>query len=286
VSFIGYAALLLLPFRMGEIVRPALVHKKGQISAWAATGSVAAERVIDGLYLSALLFVSLRMAKPRDPLPDRIGGLDVPASVVPAAAYGAVALFSAAFVAMGLFYWRRAFARKLTERTVGLVSPRLGAWLADRVERVAEGMRFLPRLRYAGPFVAITAVYWAVNAAGLLVLCRAVGLPSITYWQACVVMGVLALGILVPNAPGFFGSFQMSVYAGLALYSAPAEVIGAGSAAVFWLYVLQVGVTLAAGGGALLLERISPAEALAAVVGEEEEKELAGPITSRSSPPA
>ena len=262
ISLIGYGALLLLPFRMGEFVRPALVHEKGKISGWAATGSVGAERVLDGLFLSALLFISLRIAKPIDPLPQRIGGFDIPASVVPTAAYGALTLFTAVFIAMGVFYWRRTWARQATETVVGVVSKSLAKWLADRVEHVADGLRFLPNARYTGPFLAITALYWAVNAAGICMLCNGLGL-TITFFQACVVMGVLALGILVPNAPGFFGSFQISVYAGLAMYTPPDEVIVTGSAAVFWLYVIQIGVTFAACAAALLIERISPAEALA-----------------------
>lgn len=265
VSFIGYGALLLLPFRMGELVRPALVHEKGKISGWAATGSVGAERVLDGLYLSLLLFVSLRIAKPVEPLPDRIGGFDIPAAVVPTAAYGALGLFSLVFIAMGLFYWRRAWARRMTAMVVGRVSKKLAEWLADRVEGVADGLRFLPNARYTGPFLAITVVYWAVNAGGVWFLCHGVGLVSISYFQSCVVMGVLALGILIPNAPGFFGAFQISVYAGLAMYATPDEVIGAGSVAVFWLYVLQIGVTFMLSALALLFEKMSPAEALASI---------------------
>lgn len=148
---------------------------------------------------------------------------------------------------------------------VGRVSKKLATWLADRVEGVADGLRFLPNARYTGPFLAITVVYWAVNAGGVWFLCHGVGLVSISYFQSCVVMGVLALGILVPNAPGFFGSFQISVYAGLAMYASPDDVIGAGSLAVFWLYMLQIGVTFLLSALALLFEKMSPAEALASV---------------------
>jgi len=270
VAFIGYGALLLLPFRMGELVRPALIRQQGRISGWAATGSVGAERVLDGFYLSLLLFASLQIVRPLDPLPDRIGDLQVSAAVVPGAAYTALAVFFAGFVTMGVFYWRREWARRTTERVIGLVSPRLGRWLADRVEHVADGLRFLPNFRYTGPFLAVTVVYWFVNAAGIWLVCRGAGLASVTFGQSCVVMGVLALGVLVPNAPGFFGAFQISVYAGLSMYSAPSQVMGPGSAAVFWLYVLQVGVTFLGSGVALLIERISPKEALAAAGKEKE----------------
>lgn len=257
VSFIGFGALMLLPFRMGELVRPVLIRKDGRISGWAATGSVAAERVLDGLYLCILLLVSMQLAQPLDPLPDRIGELPVPTSVVPSATYTALTIFFAGFVTMGVFYARRAWARRTTERVFARISPRLGAWLAERVERVADGLRFLPRLRYTGPFLAVTGIYWFVNAAGIWAVCRGAGLP-ITYTQACVVMGVLALGVLVPSAPGFFGAFQISVYAGLSMYCEPDTVVGAGSAAVFWIYVVQVLVTLFGAGIAAALDRLWP----------------------------
>jgi glycosyltransferase 2 family protein len=269
-SFIGYGALLLLPFRMGELVRPALVREPGKLSGWAATGSAGAERVLDGLFLSALLFVALLVARPLDPLPDRIGALPVPAAMVPRAAYAMLAVFAAAFVAMGLFYFWRAAMRRLTERVFGVVSPRLAGFLASRVEHVADGLRFLPSARYTGPFVAITAVYWAVNAAGIWLVCRGAGVSGLTFAEACVVMGVLALGVLVPNAPGFFGAFQISIYAGLAMYQPPAVVMQEGGAAVFWLYVIQIGVTLLSAGVALIARRVSPARALALAASAEE----------------
>jgi len=61
-----------------------------------------------------------------------------------------------------------------------------------------------------------------------------------TFPQACVLIGVVALGILVPNAPGFFGAYQLSVYAALTLYFPPETVVGAGGAYVFLVYAAQV----------------------------------------------
>lgn len=267
VSFIGYAAILLLPLRTGELVRPVLIRQRG-LSGWAAAGSVGAERVIDGLSLSALLFLSLQLARPLDPLPDRIGELAVPAALIPGAAYSALLLFCGAFVAMGAFYWRREWARRATERVLGLASPRLARFVADKVEHMAEGLRFLPRARAAGPFVAATVIHWILNGAGIWLMCWGAGLSSVTFWQACAVMGVFGLGTLTPNAPGFFGAFQLSMYAGLAMYVPPADVIGPGAAAVFWLFVLQTSITLAMGAAGLLMERISPKQALSAAGGD------------------
>src|SRR5512132_4405398 len=259
-SFVGYGALILLPFRMGELVRGAMIHEKGKVSIWAATGSAGAERVLDGLYLSILLFAALRLARPLDPLPDHIGALPIPTAVVQTATYSALVVFALAFIAIGVFYRWRAWARRTTERVIGLVSPRVASWLADKVEHVTLGLGFLPRARYTGPFLLITTLYWLVNAGGIWLLCLGCGVAGMTFAEAAAVMGVLALGILVPNAPGFFGSFQLSVYAGLAMYHPAGVVMREGSAAVFTLYAVQIGVSLAAALLALLALRRDPAE--------------------------
>jgi hypothetical protein len=254
-SFVGYGALILLPFRMGEIVRGAMIHEKGKVSIWAATGSAGAERVMDGLYLSILLFTALRLAHPLSPLPDHIGALPIPTALVQTATYSALAVFALAFIAIGVFYRWRVWARHATERVVGLVSLRLATWLADKVEHVTLGLGFLPRARYTGPFLLITTIYWLVNAGGIWILCLGCGIAGMTFAQSAAVMGVLALGILVPNAPGFFGSFQLSVYAGLAMYHPASIVMREGSAAVFTMYAVQIGVSLTAALVALVVSR-------------------------------
>ena len=40
--------------------------------------------------------------------------------------------------------------------------------LADIVERVADGLRFLPALRFTVPFLLETLAYWGINVAGNL----------------------------------------------------------------------------------------------------------------------
>lgn len=257
VSLVGFGALVLLPFRMGEIVRPALIRRKGELSGWAATGTVGAERIIDGLVLSLLLLATLQVARPMDPLPERIGDLPVPVAVVPGAAYSAVLVFTGAFVLMALFHWRRRWARHALEWVLGLVSKRAGRWLADVVGRFSRGFDFLPRWRYTVPFVLVTVFHWALSAAGIWLLLWGCGLESMHFTQALVILGVLALGILVPAAPGYFGSFQIATYAALALYISPTQVMGTGAVAVFLLYVLQIGVTLLAAAGALAVDRAS-----------------------------
>ncbi|MFC1643008.1 lysylphosphatidylglycerol synthase transmembrane domain-containing protein [Myxococcota bacterium] len=254
VGLIGYGAIALLPFRAGEAVRPALIRKHGKLNLWAATGTVAAERVIDGLVLSVALVTALLFARPLSPLPDRIGDLPIPAAAVRVAAWSASSMFGVLFLALVVFYHWRDFARRLTQRAVGTISPRAATRLADVVERLADGLRFLPRWRYTGPFLALTAAYWGLYLGTPWLLMWGSGLESVSVLDSVVVMGVLALGFIVPNVPGFFGAFQISVYSGLVMFFPLAQVTGPGSAFVFLLYLIQVGGTLIAGAMGLALE--------------------------------
>lgn len=266
INWVFFGALLVLPFRMGEMVRPALARRAGKLSLWQGFGMVAAERIVDGLVSSLLLLTALLLARPQEPLPERIGELAVPVAVVPQTAYAMLAVFGAAFLATAVFYGWREEARRLTERGIGLVSRRLGVWVADKVAHLADGLRFLPRWRYFVPFLASSLLFWALNVISVWLLMRGCGLPGATLSQAAAVIGVLALGTLLPGPPGFFGMFQLSAYAGLAMYFAPDLVVEAGSAVVFWMYAVQL--FLVVGGGAIALgpslrarsERVVPAE--------------------------
>lgn len=242
VSWLGFLSIFVLPFRLGEFVRPALFHHKGRVKFATAAGICGAERIIDGLVLMVVLAVALPLGIPQDPLPDHIGKLPVPVVAVPALAYTALVTFVAAFVVMAVFYWRRAWARSVTDRVVGIVSKRLALFLSDQVEKLSQGFRFLPSLRYTLPYIVESFLYWAIAGAGMWLLAWGCGISEMGFARGCALLGVLGLGIIVPGAPGYFGAFQTSVYAGLALYFADAVVLGSGSVFVFFLYVSQLGM--------------------------------------------
>jgi uncharacterized protein (TIRG00374 family) len=255
VSWIGFGALLISPLRTGEVVRPYLITRRSTVRLWEAAGTVGAERVLDGFLLSLILFGSLQLSTPLDPLPDHVGKLPVPVAAAPPAIYAALVLFASAFAAMALFFFARDFARRVTHAVVGLVSHRLADRLAGVVERVAEGIRFLPSPRHILPFLLETLAYWILNAAGFWLLAWGSGLEGVTFAEAAVTMGCLGIGVLVPSGPGYFGAFQLSIFMALAMYFPSAALEGPGAAFVFLLYVTQVGLHLVAMVIGLLLDR-------------------------------
>lgn len=242
-SFIGFFAIVMLPLRAGEVVRALLIRERGRVSAWAAAGTLGAERIVDGLTSSVILFVALGLATPLDPLPEQLGDLPVPVALVPGAARLALLAFLVAFLLMIAFYVWEQPMRRLIGAVLSGVSPRLADAVAARIGKVAQGLRFLSNLRQSVPFVALTALYWLLNAACAWVLGWGVGLEQFSYAEACVVTGVLALGVLMPNAPGFFGAFQVALYAALAMFYPRERVLVEGAAFVFLVYLAQNVIT-------------------------------------------
>lgn len=256
INLIGMAFITFLPFRLGEFARPAMLRQKGHLSAWAVMGTVAAERILDGVVFSAMLLFGLALATPQEPLPERIGTLPISAAIVPRVGLLASVGFCLAFAVMAAFYFYRSFARSVTEKVVGVVSRPLAEKLADVVERVSDGLRFLVNFRHTLPYLGVTIVSVAGHVWAIQLLAQAVGLPGLSFAEAMVVVGVLALGFAAPNAPGFFGSVQFALYAGLAVYVAPEKVIHEGAALVFLFYVTYLGLVVVLAAVAAVVDAI------------------------------
>ncbi|HEY6879766.1 MAG TPA: lysylphosphatidylglycerol synthase transmembrane domain-containing protein [Polyangiales bacterium] len=231
VNWVGFFAIFALPLRLGEFVRPALSKLRAGIPISAGLGTVAVERVLDGALTSMCVAWSL-WALPRLDTRDPI------ARAVPFYAGAVLTVFVCAMVALGAFLWQRDLAVRLTEKVFAIISPQLGSALARKVDSVADGLRSIGDARLALGFTFETLLYWGINACFMWTLGLACGLPM-QFGHAVAVMGVLALGILLPSGPGMFGSFQIAVSAALKLYF-PESLVGAqGSVFVFLVYVLN-----------------------------------------------
>lgn len=231
LNWIGFFAIFALPLRLGELARPALTKMRNDVPLSAGFGTIAVERVVDGLVTSLCVAWAL-FALPRRHTDDAL------ARALPFYGYLALTVFACALVALGLFLWQRKLAVRWTRAVVGLVSPRAGEVVAEKVGSVADGVRSIGDVRLAGGFLLETLVYWGTNAAGMWVLAVGCGLP-LTFPHAVAIMGILAIGILLPAGPGLFGNFQLAISTGLKLYFAETVVGTGGAVFIFLLYAIQ-----------------------------------------------
>jgi hypothetical protein len=290
VSLIGFMAILILPFRIGEFVRPYMLRSPAKKSAGGqttpevtmsmATGSVIAERVTDALFLSIVLAIALLAVPTIEPMPDRVVGIPISVHQVRMGGFTMLGVSSVAFAVIAIFYFARSWAHRATLAVFGMVSRPLGEKLAGIAEQLADGLHFLGRPRDALPFLAETSVYWGLNVVGMWLLARWSGIvhsdgSPATLGEACALMGMLGVTILIPGPPGLLGVFQAGVYAGMTMYYPTEVVTGPGAAYVFVLYAVTVVWTLAAGGVSLLVDRESLEAIESAEVAMEHDEDLA-----------
>jgi len=235
IACAGFLWILLLPWRLGEFVRPLLLARASTIPFSQALGTVALERVVDGLLVCGMFFAATA-ALPAAPA----------LATLYAACLGVAALFGAALlVLLALAVWPRA-AGDLVRRSLGRVAPRLAARLAELARGVAEGLAALPSVRPLLLFILFTLAYWAANALGMWLLAAGCGVP-LGLAETFAVLAVLNLTLLVPGPPAHIGTFQLGVLGGLALFLPPGLVADRGAVFAFYLYACQLALIVALG---------------------------------------
>ena len=225
-----------------------------------ATGSVVAERVIDGLYVSIVLAAALILVPTIKPLPETVVGLKISVAQVRYAGFTILGGFTSIFTVIAVFYFARSWAHKATLAVFGLFSRPFGEKLAGMAEKFADGLHIFGRPRDAAGFLVETTLYWGFNAVGMWFLAWGCGVAHAdgtgpSFGEACALMGMLGCAILIPGPPGLLGVFQAGIYAAMTMFYPTSVVIGAGAAYVFLMYVSQVVFQLAAGGFGLWMER-------------------------------
>ncbi|MDP2304404.1 MAG: lysylphosphatidylglycerol synthase transmembrane domain-containing protein [Pseudomonadota bacterium] len=200
---IGYLAIHVVPLRMGEFVRPALLAEKEEIPFGAGLAAIFVERLIDMLMLlGMMLLVGFVVDLPEGRVV--IEGIDVllagQRAVGTVVALGVVGLLALLVVGEPLLV--------LTDRLP------LGGFL----RRFREGIRTLARrpATLVG-VLASSIVIWGITVLAVFVTLAAFpGLPA-SFGSALTVWAVTLAGMTVAPTPGFFGGFEAFCSASLVM---------------------------------------------------------------------
>lgn len=239
MSSAGFMAILALPVRLGEFVRPYFVSRERGMRMSAALGTVAVERIVDGLLISILFFGSY-LASAGDVFSRelRIGAW--------LSLLGFLSLTT--FLALAQIWTERTIALALRLSLLQWLAPARAHQVGDKLRSAISGFRALADRRNFTIFLLQSVVYWAVNGLGMWILARQMGLP-ISLGAAYTTMAFTGVVLTLPNSPGLVGQFHAAIKLGLLAYLPASVVNSRGMAYAIVLHGLQtiwyVGVGLA-----------------------------------------
>ena len=182
---VGFAANAALPARLGDIARALLAATAFDMPRLTVLGTVAVERLADGLTMLTLALLSSFLV----------------ASIVEVrqlAAFGlAVAVTGAAVLVVGWFVLARS----------GKEAGRIRTAILGVARRVALGAGALRSLRGAAQVAGLTVAVTLTAITVALVVARAVGV-TLTPLQAVLFLSAIALSLAIPAAPGSLGTYE------------------------------------------------------------------------------
>lgn len=212
---IGMMVNNLVPARAGEIARGYALTRETGIPLSTSIASLAVDRLFDMLVL--LLLGVGAFLDPAFPRGAQIAGQslgNLAQGSIALVVLLVVALYSLAFFPTQLVRAYELFARR--------VSPTLEAKGKAVLTNFSEGLSVLRSPRRFIAVLAWTILHWLVNALAFWLGFKAVGM-NLPFSAALFLQTLIAIGVALPSAPGFFGVFEKLANVGLAIYGIGAD---------------------------------------------------------------
>ena len=217
---IGFMANFAFPARMGEPIRALVLTRLTGIKFSKSFAFVALDRVTDLFGLIVVMAVSVLAFRP-------VGGVTIPADtfgteiVFTNAQYRGVAIFTGVFLAavvltFVLLYLNRDLVNRLTRKILGLVSEKLGNYVAGMLDHFADGLHIFRSPGEMIKAITLSLLTWAMSMLSMICLFKAFHLDY-PWYTPFVMQALLAVAISVPNAPGFVGQFHVPIVLALVM---------------------------------------------------------------------
>jgi uncharacterized protein (TIRG00374 family) len=206
ITVVGLMAVVLLPMRVGEFVRPYLVSRRSEIGMTSAFGTIVVERTFDVLTLMLFLLLITHFTE----LPRWAYQVGISITI----------FFFLILFLLVLLIFKRDLSLKWIGLLLGRFPNRIMKYLTQMIISFSEGLKILPDAKSV-IFLALLSIFlWVSVGICIYILFHSFhfGLPLIA---AYVVLVITTLGIMVPTAPGFVGNFHLFCVIGLSLFGIP-----------------------------------------------------------------
>ncbi len=223
-TMIGFMASNILPARLGEFVRPISLGKIENVSRAAAMATTLVERVFDLLTLLAL-FTAILLFK-KFPETSDLQNLEK-------AGWVFFILTAVLFFGMVLLKIKTELTLRWLNKLLHIFPDRIRTTGSDIFAKFASGLQVLSDTKAIFIITVQSIVLWVVMALSNYLIFLAFGMSNLPIDASFVVLAVVSVGIMLPNAPGFIGPYQYLTVLSLSLYGIPSDRAAA-SSIVMW----------------------------------------------------
>lgn len=208
--FIGFAANCILPARLGEIVRAHSLGQAEEISKSSVFGTIVIERIFDGfalffIFITGLMFTSF---------PDEVSGASQGRHGM------AIVLFFSSLILIAFIKGLRSYPQFFTNilnKILFMVPDRLRLKFLEIIENFVKGLSPLKSVSDWIKVILWSLLLWYISLWQVYFIEMAVGI-KLPFIATFIIQSMAALGVMVPFAPGYIGTFHELVKKGFLFY--------------------------------------------------------------------
>lgn len=194
----GFFMNNILPARGGELVRAVTLSKKTKIPVSSLLGSIVAERLTDLVGLMAIVLMASRL---------------LPWGKLPVKSIGSI-LIAGFFISMGILFFSKRIQTKTGNRSTLVIK------LMAMIQHLTEGFLALGSPSKIIPVILLSLGIWMGELMMAFFISRTVFLSLGIFESACLITGI-SVGVMIPAAPGFIGTYEFFGKSALVLLGKP-----------------------------------------------------------------
>lgn len=225
IGSIGFMAVGVLPARLGEFVRPYLIKQEKGIKMSSTMATIIVERVFDLLALMIVLFAVL-----------------LKISLPPEIFKAGITMLAIAFFLFALLIFlavKKDFSLNKIDSFVGMLPHRLAKPLQHLAHSFIEGLQILPDIKKILYVGFLSFLIWLTLGLSNYLLFFAFSF-KLSIINAFAVLVIVALGVMLPAAPGFVGTYHYACVLGLTSFGIAKPEAFSYSVALHFLQMIPV----------------------------------------------
>jgi uncharacterized protein (TIRG00374 family) len=197
---IGFMAVNVLPARLGEFARPYLVKKRSGIKMSATMATIIVERVFDLLALMLFMFIVLLKIE----LPPKVlkGGMVM------------LAVSVSLFIILIIMAIKRDSSINKIDAILKIFPEKFAQPLNRFAHSFIDGLQILPDIGKTLYVFFLSMLLWALIGLSAYVLFLGFGF-DLSIINGYAITLIIALGVMLPAAPGFIGTYHYACTLGL-----------------------------------------------------------------------